>query len=316
MIWVLVIGVLVIILVIVLVVRMGLRERDEKDPLQARLAEFAERGETVNLEEIELSQPLSERVVLPMARRLGEIALRFTPQNAVQQTSRKLELAGNPARLDPTLYWALRFLGISLAFLIMFLASIAPRGSFLKGKGLIYGIPAGAIGFYLPELWLGGKINRRQKNIRHAMPDALDLLTICVEAGLGFDAAMAKVHEKWDNELSMAFGRVIREVQLGKLRREALRDMAERLGIPEMTSFVAAVIQSEQLGVSMATVLRIQSDQMRVKRRQHAEEEAHKAPIKMLFPMAFLIFPSICIVLMTPAILMLMKSALRGIAGF
>jgi tight adherence protein C len=313
---VLVIGVLVIILVIVLVVRMGLRERDEKDPLQARLAEFAERGETVNLEEIELSQPLSERVVLPMARRLGEIALRFTPQNAVQQTSRKLELAGNPARLDPTLYWALRFLGISLAFLIMFLASIAPRGSFLKGKGLIYGIPAGAIGFYLPELWLGGKINRRQKNIRHAMPDALDLLTICVEAGLGFDAAMAKVHEKWDNELSMAFGRVIREVQLGKLRREALRDMAERLGIPEMTSFVAAVIQSEQLGVSMATVLRIQSDQMRVKRRQHAEEEAHKAPIKMLFPMAFLIFPSICIVLMTPAILMLMKSALRGIAGF
>jgi tight adherence protein C len=225
-------------------------------------------------------------------------------------------LAGNPARLDPTLYWALRFLGISLAFLIMFLASIAPRGSFLKGKGLIYGIPAGAIGFYLPELWLGGKINRRQKNIRHAMPDALDLLTICVEAGLGFDAAMAKVHEKWDNELSMAFGRVIREVQLGKLRREALRDMAERLGIPEMTSFVAAVIQSEQLGVSMATVLRIQSDQMRVKRRQHAEEEAHKAPIKMLFPMAFLIFPSICIVLMTPAILMLMKSALRGIAGF
>jgi tight adherence protein C len=316
MIWALVIGVLVIILVIVLVVRMGLRERDEKDPLQARLAEFAERGETVNLEEIELSQPLSERVVLPMARRLGEIALRFTPQNAVQQTSRKLELAGNPARLDPTLYWALRFLGISLAFLIMFLASIAPRGSFLKGKGLIYGIPAGAIGFYLPELWLGGKINRRQKNIRHAMPDALDLLTICVEAGLGFDAAMAKVHEKWDNELSMAFGRVIREVQLGKLRREALRDMAERLGIPEMTSFVAAVIQSEQLGVSMATVLRIQSDQMRVKRRQHAEEEAHKAPIKMLFPMAFLIFPSICIVLMTPAILMLMKSALRGIAGF
>lgn len=316
MIWALVIGVLVIILVIVLVVRMGLRERDEKDPLQARLAEFAERGETVNLEEIELSQPLSERVVLPMARRLGEIALRFTPQNAVQQTSRKLELAGNPARLDPTLYWALRFLGISLAFLIMFLASIAPRGSFLKGKGLIYGIPAGAIGFYLPELWLGGKINRRQKNIRHAMPDALDLLTICVEAGLGFDAAMAKVHEKWDNELSMAFGRVIREVQLGKLRREALRDMAERLGIPEMTSFVAAVIQSEQLGVSMATVLRIQSDQMRVKRRQHAEEEANKAPIKMLFPMAFLIFPSICIVLMTPAILMLMKSALRGIAGF
>jgi tight adherence protein C len=145
------------------------------------------------------------------------------------------------------------------------------------------------------------------------MPDALDLLTICVEAGLGFDGAMAKVYGKWDNELSRAFGRVIREVQLGKLRREALRDMADRLGVSEMTSFVAAVIQSEQLGVSMAKVLRIQSDQMRVKRRQIAEEAAHKAPIKMLIPMALLIFPSICIVLMTPALLMLMRSALRGL---
>jgi tight adherence protein C len=145
------------------------------------------------------------------------------------------------------------------------------------------------------------------------MPDALDLLTICVEAGLGFDGAMAKVYEKWDNELSLAFGRVIREIQLGKLRRDALRDMANRLGIPEMTSFVAAVIQSEQLGVSMSKVLRIQADQMRMKRRQRAEEEAHKAPIKMLIPMALLIFPSICIVLMAPAVLMMMRSALRTV---
>jgi len=140
------------------------------------------------------------------------------------------------------------------------------------------------------------------------MPDALDLLTICVEAGLGFDAAMAKVSEKWDNELSMAFARTIREVQLGKLRREALRDMADRIGLPEMTSFVAAVIQSEQLGVSMAKVLRIQSEQMRIKRRQLAEEAAHKAPIKMIIPMAFLTFPSIMIVLLTPAILRLVKN--------
>jgi tight adherence protein C len=144
------------------------------------------------------------------------------------------------------------------------------------------------------------------------MPDALDLLTICVEAGLGFDAAMAKVAEKWENELSLAFGRAIREVQLGKLRREALRDMADRIGLAEMTSFIAAVIQSEQLGVSMAKVLRIQSDQMRVKRRQHAEEEAHKAPIKMLIPMGLLIFPSLMILLLTPAALRLMHSALGG----
>jgi tight adherence protein C len=147
------------------------------------------------------------------------------------------------------------------------------------------------------------------------MPDALDLLTICVEAGLGFDAAMSKIYEKWPNELGLSFGRVVREIQLGKLRREALRDMADRLGIAEMTSFVAAVIQSEQLGVSMAQVLRIQSDQMRVKRRQLAEEEAHKAPIKMLVPMAFLIFPALCIVIMVPAVLRVVNSGAMSIFG-
>jgi tight adherence protein C len=168
------------------------------------------------------------------------------------------------------------------------------------------------LGFYFPQMWLSSKIARRQKEVRRGMPDALDLLTICVEAGLGFDAAMSKVSEKWQNEISLAFGRVIREIQLGKLRREALRDMADRIGLPEMTSFVAAVIQSEQLGVSMAKVLRIQSDQMRIKRRQLAEEEAHKAPIKMLIPMAGLIFPSLMIVLLTPAALKLFHSALGG----
>jgi tight adherence protein C len=166
------------------------------------------------------------------------------------------------------------------------------------------------IGFFIPQIFLGSAITRRQKNIRRALPDALDLLTICVEAGLGFDAALAKVSEKWTSELSLAFARVIQEIQLGKLRREALRDMAERVGIPELTSFVAAVIQSELLGVSMAKVLRIQSDQMRIKRRQHAEEEAHKAPIKMLIPMGLLIFPSLMIVLLTPAALKLMHSSL------
>jgi tight adherence protein C len=165
-------------------------------------------------------------------------------------------------------------------------------------------------------LWLRGRINKRQSEIRKAMPDALDLLTICVEAGLGFDAAMAKVYEKWDNPLAEGFGRVIREIPLGKLRRDSLKDMADRMGVSEMTSFTAAVIQSEQLGVSMAKVLRIQADQMRVKRRQRAEEQAHKAPVKMLIPMAILIFPSICIVLLTPAFLMLMSSALGGMFGF
>lgn len=316
MILVIVLVAVIIIVGALLLIAFGMRDRGEVDPLQARLADIAERGEVVSLEEIEMSQPFVERVIFPLARGVGEFAIRFTPQKAIQDTYRKLELAGNPRGIDPTVFWALRFLGVSLGVFMLFLATVAPEGSILKGKGILYGIPAGLIGFYLPELWLRGRISRRQKNIRNAMPDALDLLTICVEAGLGFDAAMAKVSEKWDNELSLAFGRVIREIQLGKLRREALHDMAERLGVPEMTSFVAAVIQSEQLGVSLAKVLRIQSDQMRVRRRQRAEEEAHKAPLKMLIPMALLIFPSICIVLMTPAFLMLMRSALGALLGF
>ena len=313
--WIIIIAVVVILGGAILLVVLGLQGSGEIDPLESRLAEFAASGEAVTLEEIEMSQPLAERVFYPMARRVGEVALRFTPQNAIQQTNQKLEMAGNPSGLDPTLFWAFRLGGIALGGLMFFLAAIAPEGSILQGRGLLYGIPAAVLGFYLPELWLQSKIGRRQDAIRKALPDALDLLTICVEAGLGFDAAMAKVNEKWDNELSRAFGRVIREIQLGKLRREALRDMADRAGVSEMTSFVAAVIQSEQLGVSMRKVLRIQADQMRIKRRQRAEEEAHKAPIKMLIPMALLIFPTICIVLMTPAVLMLMRSALSGILG-
>ena len=158
------------------------------------------------------------------------------------------------------------------------------------------------------RLALADPINGIRQNVFRALPDALDLLTICVEAGLGFDAAMGKVNEKWENDLALEFGRVLQEIRLGKLRREALRDMADRLAVSELTSFVAAVIQSEQLGVSMAKVLRIQSDQMRVRRRQMAEEEAHRAPIKMIFPIALLIFPSILLVLLGPAALMLVTS--------
>ena len=315
MLWVAIIVAVIVITAVVLII-VGIRDTRDVDPLFDRLAEYAARGEITDLEEIELSQPLTERIIFPIARKVGGLVLRFTPQNAIQQTAHKLEMAGNPGGLDPTMFWALRVVGLSLGAVLFFVATIAPEGSFLEGRGLMIGIPAAAMGFFLPELWLGGRISKRQTDVRKAMPDALDLLTICVEAGLGFDGAMAKVYEKWDNEVGRAFGRVIREIQLGKLRRDALKDMADRLGVPEMTSFIAAVIQSEQLGVSLAKVLRIQADQMRIKRRQLAEEQAHKAPIKMLIPMALLIFPSICIVLMTPALLMLMQSALSGILGF
>ena len=160
------------------------------------------------------------------------------------------------------------------------------------------------------DLLCRSKISKRQKEIRKALPDALDLLTICVEAGLGFDAAIAQVCAKWQSELTLAFQRVLQEVQLGKLRRDALRDMADRIGLAELTSFVAAVIQSEQLGVSLANVLHVQADQMRIRRRQYAEEEARKAPIKMIIPMAILIFPALSVVLLTPAAIRLVQSTL------
>jgi tight adherence protein C len=310
---ILVLIVLFFVLGAITLVVIGLRDRRENDPLQQRLAEFAARGETATLEEIELSQPFSERVIIPLARRIGDIVTRFTPQNALQSTSRKLELAGNPRGLEPATFWALRIIvAAAIAGFMIFIFSIGSINWSLGRKALIL-VAFTAFAFYVPEMLLTSRIQRRQKAIRRAMPDALDLLTICVEAGLGFDGAMQKVSDKWDNELSRAFGRVIRELSLGKLRREALRDMADRIGIAEMTSFVAAVIQSEQLGVSMAKVLRIQADQMRIRRRQIAEEAAHKAPIKMLIPMALLIFPSICIVLMTPAILSMFRSTLGSV---
>jgi tight adherence protein C len=279
---------------------------DDDDPLQARLAEFIQRGDDIkSLEEIELSQPFAERVLIPVVRRIGEFSARFTPQKAIQDTTRRMELAGNPWPIDASTFLAIRFiLAVVFGGFLTAVILISPPSN--SNDNFMYIGGATFAGFYLPHLMLTSRITRRQTEIRKAMPDALDLLTICVEAGLGFDAAMSKVSEKWENELALAFTRAIREVQLGKVRREALRDMADRLGIPEMTSFVAAIIQSEQLGVSMAKVLRIQSDQMRMKRRQRAEEEAHKAPVKMLIPMALLIFPSIMIIILTPAALQIM----------
>ncbi len=300
--WVgIIIGVVVIGGIIALVLA-GRKEAEgsDDDLLSSRLVEFSERGEVASLEEIELSQPFQERVIIPLLLRVGEISARFTPQHLIEETELKIELAGNPIRMGASTFLSSRFViaGVLGGFLAIVLFTGPPNE---KINPYVVVPLFTVIGFFFPQLWLQSKIDRRQKEIRKAMPDALDLLTICVEAGLGFDAAMAKVSEKWENELSLAFARSIREVQLGKLRRDALKDMSDRIGLAEMTSFIAAVIQSEQLGVSMAKVLRIQSEQMRIKRRQMAEEEAHKAPVKMIVPMAFLTFPSIFIVLLAPA---------------
>jgi len=309
-----VIFVLVLLVTAAVLVIIGLRnpKSSNEDLLMSRLEEFSQSGEQVDLEKLEMAQPFVERVVYPLARKLGEITAKFTPQNWLNSISRKLELGGNPGKIDPSVFLVLQLVAAvgvgGLALLAMTVLSHAtpPEQVFLL---TVVGTLAG---FFIPQFYLSRNVTKRQKSVRRAMPDALDLLTICVEAGLGFDAAMAKVVEKWNNQLSLAFNRVLQEVQLGKLRREALRSMAENIGITEMTSFVAAVIQSEQLGVSMAKVLRIQADQMRVRRRQLAEEEAHKAPIKMLLPMAFIIFPSLLIILLTPALFQIINSGMFG----
>lgn len=299
----------------VVLVLIGLKNPQAQNDrlLQERLEEFSQSGEAVDLEKLEMSQPFAERIIYPAARKLGEFTLKFTPQNWLNSISRKLELAGSPSKMDPTLFLALQFICAVIFGAVCLIALKMFSKTTTGGMIFLYTAVVTFIGFYFPQIRLSSMITKRQKEIRKAMPDALDLLTICVEAGLGFDAAMSKVAEKWESQLSIAFSRVIQEIQLGKLRREALRDMADNIGLSEMTSFVAAVIQSEQLGVSMAKVLRVQADQMRVKRRQLAEEEAHKAPIKMLIPMVMIIFPALLIVLFTPAALSVIQSGIFGL---
>jgi tight adherence protein C len=304
-------GVLVIagLAIIGVLVYIGLREDKGRDPLQERLAQYGERDIPDSLEDIELSLSFKDRILMPLLRRLADLTTRFTPQKQLEQTRRMLELAGSTQ--DPTMFFAMRIaLTVVLvlgAIMLFFVLSPQP---FVQALGFTVG--AAALGYILPVMSMKSRIRRRQDSVIKALPDALDLLVICVEAGLGFDAAMGKVYEKWDNELAIAFGRVLREIQLGKLRREALRDMSLRMDVPDVNAFTAAIIQADQLGVSMAKILRVQSDQMRTKRRQRAQEKAHQAPVKMMIPMVLLIFPSIWIVLLGPAVIQVMSVSGNG----
>ena len=288
-------------------VYVGMKEDRGLDPLQERLQQYDDKELPQSLEEIELSLSFKDRVLFPLMRRIATITTKFTPQKQLEEARHQLELAG--MGLDPATFFAMRIVitivfGLG-AFFIFFVSSKTTS----PGTALLYTLGATALGYFFPAMWLKSRIQRRQDGIWRALPDALDLLVICVEAGLGFDMAMGKVYEKWENDLAIAFGRVLREIQLGKMRRDALRDMANRMDVPDVTAFVAAIIQADQLGVSMSKILRVQADQMRVKRRQRAQEKAHQAPVKMMLPMVFLIFPSLWIVLLGPSIIILMNSS-------
>jgi len=285
----------------------GMKENIGVDPLQARLAEYADRELPASLEELEMSLSFKDRVAVPLFRALANLLTQFTPEQQIETTRKQLELAGKAHTTDARTFFGTRIimtmlLGGGAFFLFFIMTKQTPVNA------IAFTVGGALLGYYLPALQLKGQISKRQNNILKALPDALDLLTICVEAGLGFDAAMGKVYEKWDNDLSIAFGRVIQEIQLGKVRREALRDMASRMEVPDVTSFTAAIIQADQLGVSISKILRVQSDQMRLKRRQRAQEKAQQAPVKMMIPMVLLIFPSIWIVLLGPSIIILMNS--------
>lgn len=312
----LIIGGLLLLIIAGIVIAVGFRSPDAADPLKSRLADYGTRDEPPSLQEIELSQPFAERVILPIIRRAGQFAARFTPEATLEHARTTLERAGNPGNLGPTEFIAIRIvLGVVLGIGMFLLLSVS---SFAGKWGQIVGLAgfSGFFGYYMPQMLMSSRYTRRKNETQKALPDALDLITICVEAGLGFDGAIGKVADKWDNELAAAFGRVIQEINLGKTRQRALRDMAERMDVPDLTSFIAAVLQADQLGVSMGRVLRIQSDQMRVRRRQIAEEKAQRAPVQMLFPMAGCIFPAIFLTLMGPAVFILLNSGALSVFGY
>ncbi len=306
-----IIGVLLLLVAGVIAIYLIRRQPSEEDLIRERIAEFGEREQLATLEEIELSLPFTQRILVPVFRRAAGVVGRLMPANVLESTRHKLEVAGRPGNLDPAAFLLTRFVSAvvlgGLTFILFFRAS----GRAAQFRFLFPPLMT-AFGFFLPTIWLGSRMRARQDAIIKALPDSLDLLTICVEAGLGFDMAMNRIVEKWDDPLANEFERCVRDIGLGKLRREALRDMAARMDVPEVSTFVAAVVQASQLGVSMAKVLRIQSDQMRLRRRQRAEEKAHQAPVKMLIPMAFLIIPALFIVLLGPAVILIIKSGVIG----
>src|SRR5690349_5386420 len=279
--------------------------RSGKDVIAERLAAFNQRPRS--LEEIELQQPFSERVLRPFIRQLADALSRFqqarsknpkdTQLKGLEAIQRKLALAGNPYRWTPADYLGTKaFAALVLGGVLFFLMTISGE----TGYAFVFGGIGVAFGWFAPELLLRSKTQARQKQIQRAMPDALDLLVISVEAGLGFDAAIQRLVEKRDDALSTEFARVLAEMRVGRSRRDALRDMVLRTQVSDLNNFVGAILQAEQLGVSVTKVLTVQAEQMRTVRRQRAEEKAAQLQLKLIFPLAIFIFPALCVVIMGP----------------
>ena len=249
----------------------------------------------------ELARPARERLIKPFYNTALGLAHRFTPAGARDAIRRKLVMAGSPFGWDAdrVLVAKVACLTVGVLLGLLFMAVF----SFALPLRILGFLAIAALGYWLPNIVLTNAVQRRQHVLRSSLADSIDLLTICVEAGLGFDAAMAHVSKNTTGPLANEFYRTLQEVQLGRSRNEAMRNLAARSNVPELRAFVLAMVQADVFGVSVANVLRVQAKDMRVKRRQLAEERAMKVPIKVLFPVLFCIFPALFVVILGPAIM-------------
>ena len=295
------VGALAAVAMFFVVVGITTRHAAPVDLLDVRLAVYDEPDSTKSLDEMELSQPFSDRFIRPFLTRLGKRVGQLQPKGQAQKLQIMIDLAGRPLGMNAASLVAVQFaLAVVLGLACLGLAALLGMPPLL---GLAFGVIVGYIG---PQYQLKRIVKARQKEMTLALPNSLDLLCISVEAGLGFDAALTRVVEKFDNALSREFAFVLNEIRLGKPRAEALEDLGHRSGVPELNAFIQALVQSDQLGVGIARVLRIQSDELRRRRRQKAEAKAQQASLKMLFPMVGCIFPALFIILLGPAVIHLL----------
>jgi tight adherence protein C len=297
------IAVLVFALAAIILLAVGLTMKTERQIMLDRLRQYGRprTPDTAMLGD-NLMLPFGERIVRPMLAKLGEISAGMR----LDTTAHRLNEAGNPYALSPKEFVAIKRM-CSLAGLALGIA-LTRIGSLSIVHTVLVGLLGFAVGSYIPERWLSSRIAERKNDILRALPNAIDLLSVSIEAGLGLDGAIARIAEKTKGPLSEEFSRALREMQVGMSKMDALRNMATRVQVPELSNFVAAVYQAEELGASLTSVIRIQGQVMRSRRRMRAREAAARLPVTMLFPLVFFIFPSIFIVVLAPGMIRMMHS--------
>jgi len=281
---------------------------EERRDVRVALRGLADYELPSNMREQEMLKSIQERVLSPFAAQLGALFGRFTPAGYRETVRDKLVAAGSPAGLDVDRFMSLKVIGAcSIVFWPWFSFKFAALGGFygLIVTGLMWGIC-----FFGPDVFVQRRTDQRQFEIATRLPDVLDLLVISVEAGLGFEQAIDRTVDAVPGALADEFRRMLQETRMGATRAEALRAMDERCQVPELRSFILAMLQADTFGISIGRMLRSQADDMRIRRRQRAQEAAQKAPVKMLFPLIFCIFPSLFVVILGPAMLQITRSGL------